>query len=63
MKTIIRFLGISLLVAVGGIIFATIFGTLVNGLEYGVSMVLGIGVYLCIVVTVCTGVIISKIQK
>ena len=61
-----RFLGYLLLgmaVAAGGVLFSDLCGNLFNGMPYGDAVSLGIGVYLCIVLVVCTGLILSKIGR
>ena len=42
-------------------VFSDICGGFFNGMDYGSACVLGMGMYLCVVVTTCTGIIISKI--
>ena len=34
-----------------------------NGMDYGSACVLGMGMYLCVVVVTCTGIIVSKITS
>ena len=60
MKIILKPFLIGLLVAVGGVVFAGIFASFFNGIDVGSACATGIGTYLCIVIVVCTGVIISK---
>lgn len=63
MKTI----GISLLIgiaaAVGGIFFCDLFGAVFNGLGWETGRIIGMGVYLCVLLVVCTGVILSRLGK
>lgn len=37
------------------------FGSFFNGVDYGSACLLGMGMYLCIVVVTCTGIIVSKV--
>ena len=54
---------IGLLVAAGGL-FAAQFGMeLLNGIPNGGGTYVGAALYLCVLVVVCTGVIISKINR
>jgi hypothetical protein len=43
--------------------FSDICGDFFNGMDYGSACVLGIGMYLCVVVVTCTGIIVSKISS
>lgn len=54
---------IGIIVAVGGMFFSDIIGGFFNGMDYGAACVLGIGMYLCVVVVTCTGVIITRLDK
>lgn len=49
--------------ALGGMFFSDLTGSLFNGMPYGDAVTLGIGMYLCVVVVVCTGMIISRLDK
>ena len=41
--------------------FLVFFGSFFNGVDYGSACLLGMGMYLCIVVVTCTGIIVSKV--
>ena len=41
--------------------FSDICGNFFNGMDYGSACLLGMGMYLCIVVVTCTGIIVSKV--
>lgn len=62
-KRILKYFLIGLLAAVGGMFFSDITGDLFNGMDYGSAVNLGIGMYLCVVVITCTGVIVSHLDK
>lgn len=62
MKDIGRYFVIGCVVAIIGMFFADICGSFFNGMDYGSACVLGIGMYLCVVVVTCTGIIVSKIN-
>ncbi len=63
MKGILKYLAAGILVALGGMFFSDLTGSLFNGMPYGDAVTLGIGMYLCVVVVVCTGMIISRLDK
>ena len=63
MKKIWQFVLIGIAIAIGGMFFADLAGDFFNGMDYGSASVLGIGMYLCAVVVVCTGIIVSKLDK
>ena len=60
---VLRWLALGIAVAVGGLLFAGLCGSLLNGLDYGDAVCLGIGLYLCVVIVVCTGAILSHWDK
>ena len=62
-KAILKYLLIGILVSIGGMLFSDIVGDFFNGMPYGNAVNLGIGMYLCVVVVVCTGVILSHLNK
>ncbi len=45
-----------------GLYFSDFFGDIFNGLPSGTGCILGMGAYLCIVVIVCTGIIVTKLD-
>lgn len=63
MKKIGTYFAIGCVVAIIGMFFSDICGSFFNGMDYGSACVLGIGMYLCVVVLTCTGVIVSKIDS
>lgn len=62
MKEIGKYFVIGCIGALIGMFFSSICGDLFNGMDYGIACVLGIGMYLCVVVITCTGIIVSKIS-
>ena len=58
-----RYLLIGIAVAAGGVVFSGYMGSVLNGMEYGASVNLCMGVYLCVVVVVCTGLVLSKLRR
>lgn len=54
---------VGLLVAFGGIVFCDIFGTVFNGMGWDTGRILGMGVYICITLVVCTGLLMAQIKK
>ena len=63
MKKIWQFVLAGIAVALGGLFVSELTGELFNGMDYGSASVLGIGMYLCVVVVTCTGIIVSKLDK
>lgn len=61
MKKVWAYFAIGCVVAIVGMYFSDICGSLFNGMDYGSACVLGMGMYLCVVVITCTGIIVSKI--
>lgn len=61
MKKIGAYFGIGCVLAIVGMFFADICGSFFNGMEYGSACVLGMGMYLCVVVVTCTGIVVSKL--
>ena len=59
MKRILKYLLIGLIVALAGVLFSDVCGDLLHGMSYGDGAAVGMGAYVCIVLVVCTGVIIS----
>ena len=62
MKKVGAYFVIGLVVAFVGVLLSDVFADLFNGLPYGTGAILGMGVYLCVVVITCTGIIISKLD-
>ena len=62
-KKVLRYFWIGIAVAIGGMFLSDILGDLFNGMPYGDAVGLGIGMYLCVVVITCTGIIVSHIDK
>ena len=59
-----KYLLIGIIVAIGGMFFSELCGDFFNGLgDYGSSVVYGIGLYLCIVIVACTGLILNRLDK
>ena len=63
MKEIGRYFVLGCIVAIVGMFFSDICGNFFNGMDYGSACVLGMGMYLCVVVVTCTGIIVSKITS
>ena len=55
---------IGIIVAIGGMFFSDLYGNIFNGSgDYRLSAILGIGLYLCIVIVTCTGLILNRLDK
>ena len=62
-RTILGYFVIGLAVAFGGMLFSDLCGNFFNGMDYGAACTVGIGLYLCVVVITCTGIIVSHLEK
>ena len=62
-RTILGYFVIGLAVAFGGVLFSDVCGSLFNGMDYGAACTLGMGIYLCVVVITCTGIVVSHLEK
>ena len=62
-RTILGYFVIGLAVAFGGMLFSDLCGNFFNGMEYGAACTVGMGIYLCVVVITCTGIIVSHLEK
>ncbi len=63
MKEIGRYAVLGIAAALGGLFTSAFAGHFFNGMEYGSACVLGVCLYLCFVIVVCTGVIIQKLAE
>ena len=55
---------IGIIVAIGGTFFSDLYGNIFNGsVDYRLSAIFGIGLYLCIVIVTCTGLILNRLDK
>lgn len=63
MKKILTYFVVGCLIAVIGIIFSAFCGDFLTGMDYGSACTLGIGIYLCVLIVTCTGIIVSKISS
>ncbi|MGN0668496.1 MAG: hypothetical protein ACI4JU_04710 [Angelakisella sp.] len=62
MKKVWTYFAMGCVLAIVGMFFSDICGDFFNGIDYGNACVLGMGMYLCVIVVTCTGVIVSKIS-
>ena len=63
MKKVWKYFSLGCVLAIVGMYFSDICGSIFNGMDYGSACVLGMGMYLCVVVVTCTGIIASKITS
>lgn len=63
MKRILKYFAAGIIVAIGGMFFSDLAGIFFNGMAYEGAVALGIGMYLCVVIVTCTGVIVSRLDK
>ena len=61
MKVIGKYFATGCAAAIMGMFFSDIFAGFFNGVDYGSALVFGMGMYLCVVVFTCTGIIVSRI--
>lgn len=60
---ILKYIGLGIIVALGGLFFSVSWSSFFNGMPYDVATTLGIGMYLCIVIVVCTGIMVSHLNR
>ena len=63
MKHVWKYLLAGIAVAIGGMFVSDIAGNFFNGMDYGSACALGIGMYLCVVLVTCTGIIVTKLNQ
>lgn len=63
MKKVWTYFVMGCVIAIVGMFFSDICGHFFNGMDYGSACVLGMGMYLCVVIVTCTGIIVSKITS
>ena len=63
MNNVLKYFALGLVVSFVGVLFSDITGDIFNGMDYGSACAVGMGMYLCIVIVVCTGIILSKIKS
>ena len=61
MKKVWTYFAIGCVLAIAGMLVSDICGNFFNCMDYGSACLLGMGMYLCIVVVTCTGIIVSKV--
>lgn len=62
-KRVLRWFALGVVLAVAGLFVANLFAELFNGMEHGEAICLGFGMYLCVVVVTCVGVLLSHIDQ
>ena len=60
---IIKSILIGIATAIIGLIFSALFGKFFNGLSMEASTILGMLFFLCVVIVVCTGILLSKMDQ
>ncbi len=63
MKSILKYVGIGVLAAIGGMVFMELFAMLISGMEQEAARIIGVVLYSCMTTVVCTGAIITHIKK
>lgn len=63
MKKLWQFVVLGIVAAIGGMVFSGFTGNFFSGMDFGSASVLGICMYLCAVVVICTGVIVAKLEE
>lgn len=61
MKKVLTYFAVGCLFAIIGLFFTANLRNLFNGIDDAVACVLGMGMYICVVIVTCTGIIVSKI--
>lgn len=60
LRNILRYLLTGIVVALGGMFFALAMDSLFSGEE---SLSVGIGMYICILIVTCTGIVVTRLRK
>ena len=60
MKKVGTYFAIGCAIAIVGMFFSELCGSIFNGMDYGSACLIGMGMYLCVVIVTCTGIIVSK---
>lgn len=63
MKTVRRYFAAGCAAAVMGMFFSDICGDFFNGMDYGSACILGMGMFLCVVIITCTGIVVSRLEQ
>ena len=63
MRTIWRSIGAGIVVVICAFVFMSLFAEMFNGLPAGISALIGLGLFLAFEITICTGVILAKLDK
>ena len=63
MKKVWKYFAAGCAVAIAGLFFSVNCGDFLNGMDHGSACALGMGMYLCVVVVTCTGIIVSKVSS
>lgn len=63
LKSLLGWFAAGLIAAFGGVLFSDLFGDFFNGLPNGTGPILGMGVFLCVVLITCTGIVVIKIDQ
>lgn len=62
-KIIWRSIGIGIVVVICAFVFMSLFAGVFNGMPMEISALIGLGLFLAFEMTVCTGVILAKLEK
>ena len=63
MRTIWRSIGAGIVVVICAFVFMSLFAQVFNGMPMEISVLIGLGLFLAFEITVCTGVILAKLDK
>lgn len=63
MKNLWKYFVTGCAVAVAGMFFSDLCGSFFNGMDYGSACNLGMGMFLCVVVVTCTGIISGRTSE
>lgn len=63
MKKVWKYFAAGCAVAIAGLFFSVNCGDFLNGMDHGSACALGMGMYLCVVVVTCTGILVSKVSS
>ena len=63
MKTILKSVLAGVGVVIAGFVFTAVFAELFNGMSMEAGVAMGVGLFTCFTVVVCTGVILSMLER
>ena len=63
MRTVLKSVLAGLGVVIAGFVFTAVFAGMFNGMSMEAGIAMGVGLFTCFVVVVCTGLILSRLER